>query len=384
VEKAGYSWNSWRNLLRTELDQGRPMVYRGFGSGGHAFNLDGYDEDDYFHFNWGWGGSYNGWFLLTALEPGGYDFSDDQAAIIGLEPMFWHHPPVLLAPADGAGDVHAYPVVFDWAEEDGADSYALQVDDNSSFSSPEVSLEGLQVTGYASQELEYYKLYHWRVRSSGDYGDGPWSAPHSFTTEYGPYIPPPNQISPLDGTDDANYAPAVFVWNFVPGAESYGLQVDEDDDFVSPVIHETGLSANYLITELLEPETEYHWRINCLGPPGNSEWSEPWSLTTRPEEQVDLPPGELDDLPVGWALEQNVPNPFNPATTISFELPRPAELRIRVLNILGQEVALMAEGRFPAGRHDLVWEPAGLGSGVYFCVLESGEFNRVMKMTLLR
>lgn len=77
---------AWKSLLRSELDAGRPMYYHGFGTGGHAFNLDGYQGNDYFHFNWGWGGSYNGYFYLNNLNPGGNSFTEGQGAIVGISP----------------------------------------------------------------------------------------------------------------------------------------------------------------------------------------------------------------------------------------------------------------------------------------------------------
>jgi len=58
----------WINLLKTELDAGRPVLYAGFGSGGgHCFDCDGYDANDYFHFNWGWSGQFDGYFDVDAL-----------------------------------------------------------------------------------------------------------------------------------------------------------------------------------------------------------------------------------------------------------------------------------------------------------------------------
>jgi len=93
VKKANYTQTNWINLLKAELDAGRPMVYAGFGDGGHCFVCDGYDNNDYFHFNWGWGGSYDGYFVLNALNPGSggigggsYSYNDGQQAVIGIEP----------------------------------------------------------------------------------------------------------------------------------------------------------------------------------------------------------------------------------------------------------------------------------------------------------
>lgn len=86
VNKSDYSEQGWNDLLKAQLDAGQPMYYHGYGSGGHAFNVDGYQGDDHFHFNWGWSGSYNGYFYLTDLNPGGSNFSNGQGAIINIIP----------------------------------------------------------------------------------------------------------------------------------------------------------------------------------------------------------------------------------------------------------------------------------------------------------
>ncbi|GAH70824.1 unnamed protein product, partial [marine sediment metagenome] len=65
-----YSDDDWKAILKAELDASRPIQYAGYGQGGHTFVCDGYDENDYFHMNWGWGGYYDGYFLLDALTPG--------------------------------------------------------------------------------------------------------------------------------------------------------------------------------------------------------------------------------------------------------------------------------------------------------------------------
>lgn len=84
TSKGSYTEDNWAKLLRAEIDEGRPMYYQGYGSGGHAFNCDGYQGTDYFHFNWGWGGDYNGYFYLNNLNPGGHNYTNSQGAIIGV------------------------------------------------------------------------------------------------------------------------------------------------------------------------------------------------------------------------------------------------------------------------------------------------------------
>ncbi len=84
--KSSYSEENWKRMIRSEIDAGRPLYYAGYGTGGHAFNCDGYQGTDYFHFNWGWGGAYNGYFYLNDLTPGGNNFSNSQSVMVGLTP----------------------------------------------------------------------------------------------------------------------------------------------------------------------------------------------------------------------------------------------------------------------------------------------------------
>ncbi len=92
VYKDDYSEVAWADLLIDNLENGWPMYYHGFGSGGHAFNVDGFQGTDYFHFNWGWSGSYNGYFYLSNLNPGGNDFTWGQGAIVNFYPDNNNYP----------------------------------------------------------------------------------------------------------------------------------------------------------------------------------------------------------------------------------------------------------------------------------------------------
>ncbi len=83
--KSAYGNEEWENMVRNDLDNGRPIYYSGSGSGGHAFVLDGYQETSHFHFNWGWGGLYNGYFYLNNLNPGTHNYSSSQAAVFGIQ-----------------------------------------------------------------------------------------------------------------------------------------------------------------------------------------------------------------------------------------------------------------------------------------------------------
>ncbi|MDP3928187.1 MAG: C10 family peptidase [Bacteroidota bacterium] len=94
VKRSSYTQTQWIALMKSELDASRPILHDGFGTGGgHAFVCDGYDNNSFFHFNWGWGGSSDGYFSVNALNPGSLGagggaggFNSGQEIIIGVEP----------------------------------------------------------------------------------------------------------------------------------------------------------------------------------------------------------------------------------------------------------------------------------------------------------
>jgi hypothetical protein len=87
VNRSGFSTNEWINLLKSELDLQHPIWYTGSGGlVGHSFICDGYQDADYFHFNWGWSGSFDGYFYIGNLNPGWNDFNENQSALINMIP----------------------------------------------------------------------------------------------------------------------------------------------------------------------------------------------------------------------------------------------------------------------------------------------------------
>lgn len=68
-----YSLVNWQNMLKEQFDLGWPVYYSGYSDdGGHAFVCDGYNDEDLFHFNWGWGGSSDGWFVIDEIDFAGW------------------------------------------------------------------------------------------------------------------------------------------------------------------------------------------------------------------------------------------------------------------------------------------------------------------------
>ncbi len=94
--------------------------------------------------------------------------------------------------------------------------------------------------------------------------------------------------------------------------------------------------------------------------------------------------GVEEAAPAAFSVAQNSPNPFNPTTTISFNLVDAGNVSIEVYNVAGQKVDTLVDGFMSAGSHSMVWDASGFSAGVYFYTVKSGGFSKTMKMTLLK
>jgi len=89
-------------------------------------------------------------------------------------------------------------------------------------------------------------------------------------------------------------------------------------------------------------------------------------------------------LPAEFALDQNYPNPFNPTTVLEFSLPYASSVKLEVFNVLGQEVASLAEGWYSAGVHKLEFDASNQPSGLYFYRFTYDGGSDTKKMILLK
>lgn len=102
-------------------------------------------------------------------------------------------------------------------------------------------------------------------------------------------------------------------------------------------------------------------------------------------------PGEIigitnlnTNIPDKFALHQNYPNPFNPETNIRFELPKTADVKLFVYDILGREVETIINNRMDAGVYNATWNATPYSSGVYFYRLTAGDYTSVKKMIVIK
>ncbi|MCP4545133.1 MAG: hypothetical protein GY835_01555 [bacterium] len=128
-------------------------------------------------------------------------------------------------------------------------------------------------------------------------------------------------------------------------------------------------------------------RAECLtsdGHVGHRAYTNPIWLDF--EDGTGVAPG---DHPVALRLHGNYPNPFNPTTTISFDLPRAAEVELTVLDTRGRQVAVLLAGRRQAGAHSVTWRAEDrdgmpLAAGIYLCSLRVAGDRQVGKMLLVK
>ena len=157
INRSQYTQDGWLNQIKSSLNMGYPVYYSGVdtqGHGGHAFVCDGYDANNYLHFNWGWYGNQNNYFADGALNVSIYQFNNNVAAITNIHPQNTgqtytvevHPNPIYGGTVTGAGiyDEYSFCVlsaspqdgyVFDYWEENGSvvstnASYSFMVRDN--------------------------------------------------------------------------------------------------------------------------------------------------------------------------------------------------------------------------------------------------------------
>ncbi|MDZ7317397.1 MAG: lamin tail domain-containing protein [candidate division KSB1 bacterium] len=122
-----------------------------------------------------------------------------------------------------------------------------------------------------------------------------------------------------------------------------------------------------------DPNRAEYWRASALmhGSP-------------RRDDRAALEVVSAQAQPARYELWPPYPNPFNTSTVLRFALPVEGQVRVRLFNLLGQEVAVPVDDRMSAGVHDITLDAASLSSGVYVVKFEAGTFNRLRKITVLK
>ena len=106
------------------------------------------------------------------------------------------------------------------------------------------------------------------------------------------------------------------------------------------------------------------------------------------DQILGVEPPEISSIPTSYNLSPPYPNPFNNSVTISFAVPLPGKVDLKVFDVLGREaganVHLPLQEWYPAGYHSVVWDADDCASGMYFLRMQAGDYVQVRKVIMLK
>jgi hypothetical protein len=221
------------------------------------------------------------------------------------------------------------------------------------------------------------------------WSDGQGLTTHSFSADV------------IETSTPINYPPVSFRIQSPPDGSTvdtttvtfrWQRTIDPDLETVEYILHLNGPTGDTIVTGLdtntfvfdganyFQPNTTYTWYVEATDNIDTTVSTTQRTFTTPVSVGVNPEPG----LPERFFLYQNFPNPFNPDTKISFALKSSGKVRLSVLDLLGQEVAILTNDFLNAGLHEVNFSATDLPSGIYFYKLQTKEGIIVKKMTLLR
>jgi hypothetical protein len=211
------------------------------------------------------------------------------------------------------------------------------------------------------------------------YADGTFAgATWVFAT---PSAPLPVEL--ISFTAAAANSSTTLVWKTATEVNNYGFEI-ERSDFAFPqtvgswekigFVAAMGSSAkphDYSYTDVDLPSGRYEYRLKQISADGSIKYSS-------------VAEAEIGISPSVFALGQNYPNPFNPSTTIRFSLARRGQVSLKILDILGREVATLVNGDLEAGLHQATFDASRFASGIYLYRVKAGDFSATKKLVLIK
>jgi hypothetical protein len=225
--------------------------------------------------------------------------------------------------------------------------------------------------------------YFWRVKGINVLGSSPWSAIWRFSTISGPPLAP-SLSYPSNGSGFHDNPTLWLDWTAAPGSEYFHLQLSTDASFISFVYNDSTVTNWSCRIGPLAYNVTYYWRVCAKNALGISSWSPVWHFMILPTKVADE-----EESPAVFSLGQNFPNPFNPVTTIAYQLPHDARVVLEIFSISGLRVRLLVNRMQPKGTYSIEWDGKSdnglaLASGTYIYRLSAGEYSQSRKMSYVR
>ncbi len=198
-------------------------------------------------------------------------------------------------------------------------------------------------------------------------------------------------LAPTDGDTltEEDLEAIKFTWENAVDIDSdeltYTLRIT-GQDFDTTFIHISDTVFTFNGKTCLNRNAEYAWSLSVSD--GEFEVQAADTFIFHTPAYTAIGANEAG-LPSVYKLYGNYPNPFNPSTTIRYDLPEAAEVKLTVYNILGQVVKVLVDSRVPAGGHSVVWDGKdrfgqNVSTGVYLVMIKAKGFSSVKKMTLMK
>jgi len=273
-----------------------------------------------------------------------------------------------------------------WNSVPLAERYLIQVSKYPDFHEIVYRLYEYRKTSLTFNGIEPGQKYYWRVKAFGIVGESEFS--EVFIFESG--IPAaPVLISPAHTTKEVRVMPT-FIWSSMNKATSYHLQIATTVQFnTSSIIFDKKVTdTSYTMTTQLATNKNHYWRVSSINSLGESGWSSQFGFKTR--ATTDIKDDQI--LPKETKLLQNYPNPFNPSTVISYQLAEPSNVKLKVFDLLGREVAVLVNGTQSVGIYnvELNVKDIELTSGIYLYQLivdyngKTGRYINTKKLILMK
>lgn len=288
----------------------------------------------------------------------------------------------------------------DFSDYAGTLRYKLQLDDDGEFINnykyqytTEIGLNTIEVPDPLTENVKWY----YRVQAMDDEGlTSAWSPVENFWVNA--VDDAPVLFALLHPTNNGTITTDTlnFSWEST-------FDVDPNDKITFTLEYSTNISftENLVAVKNLTDtcfavdvtgflKTAYYWRVKAVDSDGLVTWGSnsgatPWSFIWGSTDVIDGRPS----VPQTFAIMQNHPNPFNPETTIDYQLPIFCHVAIIIYNTIGQEIRTLIDGEQQAGYHQITWDGKDnsgkpVGTGIYLYQLKAENFWAIRKMMLIQ
>jgi hypothetical protein len=286
-----------------------------------------------------------------------------------------------LSPANGITGLETEQRIT-WSKINGAATYYFQLATDSLFSN--ITFKDSLLTDTSKYvSLNTLTKYYWKVKTTNQVGSSAYSNIWNFKTKG--YASVPAQLSPSNNSTNLNI-PISFIWN-----KSFDLmdKINLIDKYLFEITNDT-INFTYKIIRIptdttwsedsLSVNTTYFWRVSAKNNLGWGQKSNWWKFTTASTGISKI----SENIPQRFNLYNNYPNPFNPSTSIKFDIPLNCFVKINIYDISGRKIDVLLNSKMDAGSYLINYNADNLSSGVYFYQFQTDNYISTKKMILLK